>query len=68
MKRKDEIKEFRGLGIEDLGVRAQEAAQELMKLRFRQSGPTPLEKPSVLKVLRRRIARATTIARQKRTA
>jgi len=58
------IKEIRELSREELESRKRELKQEIFHLRLQQQGGQ-LEKPSLLRSLRREIARVETIATQK---
>ena len=64
MKKRDEIKELRSLSDSELIERIASTEEELMKLRFR-SASGQLEQTAQLTKLRRRIARAATVLREK---
>ena len=65
MKKAEEMNELRGLDIGALKQRVDELERGLMNLRFRGGSTGQLESPAELKNLRRRIARANTIIREK---
>ncbi len=56
--------EFRGLSDEELKAKSEEAARELFNLRFRR-GSGQVENSAKLRRLRRDIARAKTILRER---
>ena len=58
------LKEIRELSREELDARKRELKQEIFHLRLQQQGGQ-LEKPSLLRSLRREIARVETIATEK---
>jgi large subunit ribosomal protein L29 len=63
MKKKDEIRELRGLNRDEVAERLKSVEEELMKLRFRhRSGQLP--QSAQLGELRRRAARLKTIERE----
>ena len=64
MKRKDFLKEIRGLAPEDLTTKASELRRELMNLKFR-AASGQLTHTSQLRALRESIARVETVAAQK---
>jgi large subunit ribosomal protein L29 len=61
------IKEIRELTREELQVRKRELKEEIFHLRVQQQSGQ-LEKPSLLRTLRREIARLETVLTQKQTA
>jgi ribosomal protein L29 len=64
MKRSEFLKEIKGLDKGALQERAIKLAEELMKLRFKQSSKQ-LEKGHLLQQTRRALARVQTVLRQK---
>ena len=64
MKRKEFIKEITALDIGALKDRANQLAEECMRLRFKLSA-RQLEKSSALKAAKRSLARVQTVIRQK---
>jgi large subunit ribosomal protein L29 len=58
------LKEIRELSREELEARKRELKQEIFHLRLQQQGGQ-LEKPSLIRSLRREIARVETIATEK---
>ncbi len=60
MKRKELVKELRGLGLPELRSRAKQIAEEQLKLRFRQAAGQ-LNESHRLKSLRRQLARVQTM-------
>ena len=67
MKKRDEIRELRGVAKEDLLKRADDCQEELMRLRFKKASGQ-LEHTAQFSSLRKRIARIKTILRQNQTA
>jgi len=59
--------ELRELSVEDLVARERDLAEELFRLNF-QHGIRPLENPAKLRQIRKDIARAKTVAGDKRKA
>lgn len=66
MKRREELSELRALGDEELRIRAREASEELMKLRFR-NATGQLESSHRPREVRRSIARALTVMQERTT-
>lgn len=64
MKQSEQLKEFRGLGTDELKSKVAEMSQEVMNLGFRKSSGQ-LENPARINTLRRSIARAKTILQEK---
>ena len=64
MKRSEFLKEIKGLDSGALQEKATKLAEELMKLRFKQSSKQ-LEKGHLLKETRRSLARVQTMIKQK---
>lgn len=64
MKRKQQRKEFRDLGLDELEKKVEEMSHELMNLRFRKAS-RQLTSVAQIKELRRSVARARTILRQR---
>jgi large subunit ribosomal protein L29 len=58
------IKEIRELSLEELETRRRELKQEIFHLRLQQQGGQ-LEKPSLIRSIRREIARIETVKNQK---
>ncbi len=56
--------EFRELTVNELQIRRREMREEIFKLRLQQQSGQ-LEKPSILRVLRRNIARIQTVLSEK---
>jgi large subunit ribosomal protein L29 len=65
MKAKDKVKEFRGMGVEDLKTALSGSERELLNLRFRHAAGQ-LEQSAQIRALRRQVARARTILVEKR--
>ena len=57
--------ELRDLGIDELGVRERELADQIFRLRIQKS-MGQLEMPEKIRVVRRDLARVKTVMRQKR--
>ena len=62
-----ELGELRGLTLEDLAKKVSSLREELLKLHIKASS-TPLDKPSEIKRVRRSIARAVTVLKERRAA
>ena len=58
--------ELRDLGVEELGARERELADQLFRMRVQKS-MGQLEAPDKLRTVRRDLARIKTVLRQKRT-
>ena len=58
--------ELRDLGVDELGVRERDLADQLFRMRIQKS-MGQLEAPEKLRVVRRDLARIKTVLRQKRT-
>jgi large subunit ribosomal protein L29 len=58
--------ELRDLGVDELGVRERDLADQLFRMRIQKS-MGQLEAPEKIRVVRRDLARIKTVLRQKRT-
>jgi large subunit ribosomal protein L29 len=58
--------ELRDLGVDELGVRERDLADQLFRMRIQKS-MGQLEAPEKIRVVRRDLARVKTVLRQKRT-
>jgi large subunit ribosomal protein L29 len=58
--------ELRDLGVDELGVRERDLADQLFRMRIQKS-MGQLEAPEKVRVVRRDLARIKTVLRQKRT-
>jgi large subunit ribosomal protein L29 len=58
--------ELRDLGVDELGVRERDLADQLFRMRIQKS-MGQLEAPEKMRVVRRDLARIKTVLRQKRT-
>lgn len=67
MKRTELMQELRGLSENELRARAVKVSEEMMKLRFR-NATGQLNKPHMLRELRKELARVKTVIRQRRIA
>jgi large subunit ribosomal protein L29 len=65
MKKKDFMKEIRGMDVSSLEMKATSLAEELMRLRFK-AATRQLEKAHQLKTVRRSLARVQTVLEAKR--
>ncbi|MFQ5743164.1 MAG: 50S ribosomal protein L29 [Acidobacteriota bacterium] len=61
------VEVFRDLSLDELGTRVQELREQMLKLRF-QNSTGQIENPQMLSSLRRDIARALTVLRERHVA
>ncbi len=66
MKKKEKLKELRGLSVEKVGEAIASSERELLNLRFRHSAGQLQQSSEILKV-RRQIAQAKTVLVQKKS-
>lgn len=63
MKKKEQLKKFQEMGVDELKKQVSELDNEMMNLRFKQ-GSRQLEQSSQLRLVRTKFAQAKTVLRQ----